>query len=92
MLQVGHRAQIDLFDMGPLVINGEQFILHYIDRLSGFSHVHTLKSKATEEVGVELIQILSTTVIPKILQLDHGNEFLGKCIEMIQLFTHTYIL
>jgi len=45
-----------------------------------------LKSKAAEEVGVKLIQILSTAVIPEILQSDNGNEFFGKCIQIIKSF------
>jgi hypothetical protein len=84
--RVGHRAQIDLIDMGALSINGEQYILCYVDHLSGFGHVHTSKSKVAEEVGVKLIQILSTAAIPEILQSDNGNGFLGKCIEIIKSF------
>jgi hypothetical protein len=61
-----------------------------VDHLSGFSYVHTLKSKAAEEVGVKLIQILSTEVVPEILQLDNGNGSLGKYIEIIKSF-YSYI-
>jgi hypothetical protein len=88
--RIGHRAQIDLIDMGALAISGEHCILWYVDHLSGFSYVHTLKSKAAEEVGVKLIQILSTEVVPEILQLDNGNGSLGKYIEIIKSF-YSYI-
>jgi hypothetical protein len=84
--RIGHRAQIDLIDMGALAINGTRYILRYVDHLSGFSQIHALMTKSAEEVGIKLIQILSTAVIPEILQSDNGNEFLGTCIEIIKSF------
>jgi hypothetical protein len=84
--RVGHRAQMDLIDMGALAINGVRYILRYVDHLSGFSYINTLTSKSAEEVGIKLLQILSTAVIPEILQSDNDNEFLRKCIEIIKSF------
>ncbi len=84
--RIGHRAQIDLIDMGALAIEGVRYVLRYVDHLSGFSYVDTLKTKSAEEVGVKLLKILSTAVIPELLQSDNGNEFLGKCIEIIKTF------
>ena len=46
-------------------------------------------TKSAEEVGIKLLQILSTAVIPEILQSDNGNEFLGQCIKRS---THTFTL
>jgi hypothetical protein len=84
--RIGHRAQIDLIDMGALAIQGHRFILRYVDHLSGFSYVQPLTSKSAEEVGIKLIQILSTAVIPEILQSDNGTEFLGTYIKIIKSF------
>jgi hypothetical protein len=43
-------------------------------------------TKSAEEVGIKLLQILSTAVILEILQSDNGNEFLGQCIKVIKAF------
>jgi hypothetical protein len=51
--------------------------------LSGYSHVAPLFSKESIEVWFEVLKIMSSTVIPDILQSDNGGEFLGKCIEMV---------
>jgi hypothetical protein len=48
--RIGHRAQIDLIDMGALAIDGVRYVLRYVDHLSGFSYVDTLKTKSAEEV------------------------------------------
>jgi hypothetical protein len=84
--EFGHRAQIDLIDMTTKSVYGYNYILCYVDHLSGFAHVACTKSKQAEEVGIKLCHILSTAVTPEILQSDNGNEFLGKCIEMIKTF------
>jgi hypothetical protein len=83
---VGHRAQIDLINMESKTINGYEYILRYVDHLSGFSHVAVMRTKESEEVGVKLLQIFSTAIIPEILQSDNGSEFLGECIAMIQFY------
>jgi hypothetical protein len=52
-----------------------------MDHHSGFSHIACLNNKKAKTVGKELTQILSTAVIPKILQSDNGGEFLGECVQ-----------
>jgi hypothetical protein len=84
--RVGHRAQIDLISMESMSLLGFQYILRYVDHLSGFSHVDVLKTKSSEEVGMKLIRIFSCAIIPEILQSDNGSEFLGFCIRLIKQF------
>ena len=80
---IGRRAQVDLIDMRSQEYDGYTWILRYRDHLSGYSHVAPLFSKESIEVGFEVVKIMSSTVIPDILQSDNGGEFLGKCIEMV---------
>ena len=84
--QVGARAQVDLIDMRsqPDPVTDHKWILRYADHLSAFSHVRCLKSKASAEVAQALIEIMSCSIIPKILQSDNGSEFLGECVKAIQ--------
>lgn len=84
--QVGARAQVDLIDMRsqPDPVTNHKWILRYADHLSAFSHVRCLKSKASVEVAQALIEIISSAIIPKILQSDNGSEFLGECVKAIQ--------
>ena len=78
--RVGHRAQIDLIKMESQPWDGYEYILRYVDHLSGFSHVAPLKSMKAEPIGMKLLEILSGCIIPEILQSDNGSEFLGDCI------------
>jgi hypothetical protein len=64
------------------------WILHYVDHFSGFSHVAALKDRSSHAVGNALMTILSTAVLPEILQADNGKEFLGYCINMIKEESH----
>ncbi len=41
------------------------------------------------QVSNALMRILSTAVLPEILQSDNGKEFLGYCIKMIKENYHT---
>jgi hypothetical protein len=84
--KVGHRTQIDLIGMETQSYNGYEYILRYIDHLSGFFYVAPLKSKHAQPVGMKLLQIFSTSIIPEILQSDNGSEFLGKCIDLIKKY------
>jgi len=84
--EFGHRAQIDLIDMTTKSVHGYNYILRYVDHLSGFAHVACTRTKKAEEIGIKLVHILSTAVTPEILQSDNGNEFLGKCIRIIKTF------
>ncbi len=67
-------------------------MLRYVDHLSGFAHVAACRTKNAEEVGMKLIQIISSSVIRETLQSDNGPEFVGDCIKMIKNFMITYTL
>jgi hypothetical protein len=84
--RVGHRAQIDLIGMETQSYNGYEHIMRYVDHLSGFSYVAPLKSKHARPIGMKLLQIFSTSIIPEILQSDNGSEFLGECIDLIKTY------
>ncbi len=48
-----------------------------------------LKDKSSRSVGNALMSILSTAVLPEILQSGNSKEFLGCCIKMIKEEFHT---
>ena len=76
--QVGTRSQVDLIDMRSFEVKGMKWILRYVNCLSGFSQVQCIPNKSSAVVGEAIIQILSASVRPLILQSDNGPEFLGK--------------
>ena len=80
---VGSHAQMDLIDMSSQEFAGYKWILRYHDHHSGFAHVGVLHTKTAKECGKELIKILSTAIVPEVLQSDNGGEFLGDCIRLI---------
>jgi len=47
-----HGAHIDLIDMTTKAIHGYDYILQYVDHLSGFAHVACCRGKSSEEVGI----------------------------------------
>jgi hypothetical protein len=51
-----------------------------------------MKSKKGEEAGAKLIQIFLTAIMPEILQLDNGTEFLGECISTIKQYYNSMYL
>ncbi len=57
--------------------------------MNWFAHVAPLKTKKAAVVGRAMIHIMSTSVVPEILQSDNGSEFLGKCIEYIKKYFPT---
>jgi hypothetical protein len=68
----GSRFQMDLIELPPY--NGYDHILRVVDHLSKFGYVYPVKSKTSEEVGKSLLCILSTSIMPSILQSDNGGE------------------
>jgi hypothetical protein len=86
---IGSRAQMDLIDMRRKVVNNYKWILRYVDHHSGFAHIACLKNKKAETVGKEMARILSTAVIPEVLQSDNGGEFLGECVRLIRKYFDT---
>jgi hypothetical protein len=61
---IGSRAQMDFRDMRRKAVNYYKWILHCVNRHSGFAHVDCLKNKKAETVGKKMLQILSMAVIP----------------------------
>ena len=78
--RVGHRCQVDLIDMSSSEnpVTGDNYILRYADHLYGYGHVRPLKGRSSATVGNALVQILSESQEPFILQSDNGSEFLGE--------------
>jgi hypothetical protein len=77
----GARAQVDLIDdmmSSEEQKTGHKCILHYGDHLSGYSQVQCLTSNSSKEAGEALVQILSSSLLLKMLQSDNEGEFLGK--------------
>jgi hypothetical protein len=75
---IGSRAQIDLIDFTSHEYNGMKWLLRYADHLSTYSHIRAMATREAEETGVNLVHILSSCIMPKILQSDNGSEFLGE--------------
>ncbi len=48
-----------------------------------------LKDKSSVQVGNTFMRILSTAVLPEILQSDNRKKFLGYCIKMVKEEFHT---
>ncbi len=90
---IGSRCQMDLIDYTRrLDMNRDgvfTLILRYVDHFSGFSQLAALKDKSSKSVGNALIRILSSAVLPEVLQSDNGKEFLGYCIQMLKEEFHT---
>ena len=56
---------------------GNKWILRYADHLSAYAFVRCLRTKESKEVGINLVEIISESIEPIILQSDNGSEFLG---------------
>jgi hypothetical protein len=77
--RVGQRCQVDLIDMGrPNPITGDRYILRYADHLSAYGYCRPLRNRDSKTTGDALVQILSESIQPTILQSDNGSEFLGQ--------------
>jgi hypothetical protein len=68
----GARLQMDLVTMP--VYNDHNYILRVVDHLSKFGYVAALKQRTAKEVGDALLKILSSSIMPKILQSNNGGE------------------
>jgi len=69
---VSNRHQMDLIEMP--VFEGYRYILRVVDHLSLYGFVAPIKNRTAEEVGNNLIRILSSAIVPQILQSDNGSE------------------
>jgi hypothetical protein len=78
--RVGHRVQVDLIDMSSSQnpVTGDNYILRYADHLSAYGHVRPIQGKASATTARAIVEIISQSVMPTILQSDNGSEFLGK--------------
>ena len=80
MSHIGQRCQVDLVDMTSQEdpITGNKWILRYVDHLSGYGYVRCLPSKESKYTAQALVEIISESIEPIILQSDNGSEFLGE--------------
>jgi hypothetical protein len=53
---------------------GCHYILRVIDHLSTYGFVGKLKSRNSEEMGDELVHILSSSMMPDVLQSYNGSD------------------
>ena len=70
--KVGSRFQMDLVEMPEY--NGFRYILRVVDHLSCYGYVAPLRQKESEEIGLALVRIISTSIAPEVLQSDNGRE------------------
>jgi hypothetical protein len=77
---VGYRCQVDLIDMTSQEdpVSGDKWIMRYVDHLSGYGYVRCMKTKHSTNTGKALVEIISESIDPTILQSDNGAEFLGE--------------
>lgn len=77
------RAQIDLIDMQSQCYNNYRYIMNYQDRLTKFIILKPLKTKRSEEIALNLIDIFTTFGAPAILHMNNGLEFVNSIITNI---------
>ena len=66
------NIQMDLIEMPPY--QEYCFILPIVDHLSKYGYVRPIKARTSVEVGNALLSIVSTSITPRILQLDNGGR------------------
>ena len=62
---------------------GYKWIVHYRDHHSGKCDVGATKTKTAAEIAPVVIRIMSSTLVPNILQSDNGGEFLGETLKAV---------
>ncbi len=67
----GSRFQIDTIEMPSYL--GYCYIVRVIDHLSNYGFVGKLKHRNGEKMGDELVRILSSSMIPDVLQSDNDR-------------------
>ncbi len=91
--QCGSRFQMDTIEMPSYL--GYCYILRVVDHLSTYGFVRKLKHRNGEEMGDELVHILSSSMIPDVLQLDNGREvsdFLIVSVYLWNLILHFWYI
>ncbi len=53
---------------------GYHYILRVLDHLSNYGFVWKFKQRSSEEIGDEIVHILSSIMIPDVLQSDNCRE------------------
>jgi hypothetical protein len=79
--ELNSRGQVDLIDMQSQSDGDYKFIMVYQDHLTKFCFLKALKSKRSEEVAYNLIDIFAIIGAPTILHSDNGREFCNQVIE-----------
>ncbi|XP_026811285.1 KRAB-A domain-containing protein 2-like [Rhopalosiphum maidis] len=74
------QAQVDLIDMQSQSINEFKLIMNCLNDLTKCVLLRPLKSKRTEEIAFNLIDIYTTFGAPAILHSDNGREFVSTII------------
>ena len=75
------RRQVDLIDTQSDPDGYYRFTMNYQDHLTKFTILRPLKSKASEKVAYQLMDIFCTFGAPFIPQSDNGREFANKIIQ-----------
>jgi hypothetical protein len=93
MNEVGQRCQVDLIDMSsqPDPSNNNKWILRYVDHLSGYGYVRCMPTKESRNTANALVEIISESIVPEILQSDNGSEFLGEYVYLLSIFVIYYL-
>ncbi len=63
---------MDLVEMPEY--NGFRYILRVVDHLFCYGYVAPLRQKESEEIGLAVARIISTSIAPEVLQSDNGRE------------------
>ena len=83
--ELNSRCQVDLIDYQTCPSGTYKWLLNYQDHLTKFVVLKPLKSKTSEEVAYNLLDIFTLIGAPSILQSDNGKEFVNKIIENLKL-------
>lgn len=79
------RAQVDLIDMQSQRYNDYKFIMNYQEHFTKYIVLKPLKSKCTEEIAYNLIDIYTLFGIPAILQSCSGKKFVTSVINKLNV-------
>ncbi|XP_066978935.1 KRAB-A domain-containing protein 2-like [Macrobrachium rosenbergii] len=86
------RGQVDLVDMQTMREGSYRFILHYMEYMTKFHVIRSLKSKRAAEVANELLFIFLDIGAPHILQSDNGREFTAAVIQELAALWPEFVL
>jgi hypothetical protein len=82
------RFHMDLIVMPEY--NGHIYILRVVDRLTKFGYVRPVKQRLAYEAGEALLCILSSSILPRILHSNNGDEVrIQPCLVFVHLWYST---